>query len=112
LAPIFWAKIFLTYKTPFRHTQPTYKQVLINQSGIDNAILGSYDAPPPFLCSLRYFCASEELEGHLAKQSVDGISDHFGKPGLVVVGVDEPDEESLVNLSEMKRISSLKRRQK
>jgi hypothetical protein len=67
-------------------------------SGIDNAILGSYDAPPPFLCSLKYFCASEELEGHLAKQSIDGISDHFGKPGLIVIGVDEPDEESLMNL--------------
>jgi len=45
------------------------------------AILGSYDTPPPFLCGLQYFCASEEIEGHLPKQGIDGVSDHFGNPG-------------------------------
>lgn len=60
------------------------------------AIIGSYDAPPPFLCGPQYFGASEEVECQLSQFAVDDISDHFSKPSLV--GMLGRREKTLVQL--------------
>jgi hypothetical protein len=63
----------------------------------DYAIIGSYDAPPPFLCGPQYFGASEEVECQLPQFTVDGISDHFRKSGSVGMMVKMTDTEVLFN---------------
>jgi hypothetical protein len=64
---------------------------------IDYAILGSYEAPPPFLCGLQYFCSSEEIEGHLPKQDIDGVSNQLRKPGPMSEMMKMSDTEVLLN---------------
>ena len=64
---------------------------------LGNGIIGSYDAPPPFLCSPQYFGASEEVECQLSQFAVDGISDHFREPGSVGMMVKMTDTEVLFN---------------
>lgn len=61
------------------------------------SISGSYDAPPPFLCGLQYFGASEEVEGQLSQFAIHGISDHFGKPGPVSTIIEVADSKVLLN---------------
>lgn len=60
-------------------------------------LIGSYDAPPPFLYCLQDFGAPEEVEGQLSKFTVDGILDHNREPGSVGMLMEMTDAEILFN---------------
>lgn len=64
---------------------------------LDYGIIGSYDAPPLFLCGLQYFGSSEEIECQLSEFDIDGVLNQFRKPGSVGTMVKMTDTEVLFN---------------
>ena len=70
---------------------PPYKSGLRLYSGI----IGSYDAPPPFLCGSQDFSSSEEVEGQLPELAINAIYDHFGKPGSMSMMMEMTDSKVL-----------------
>lgn len=58
-------------------------------------IMGSYDAPPPFLSGSQYFCSPEEVEGQLPELAINAIYDHLGKPGSVSMMMEMTDAKVL-----------------
>jgi hypothetical protein len=62
---------------------------------LGNGIIGSYDAPPPFLSSSQYFCPSEEVEGQLPELAINAVYDHLGKSGAVSVMMEMTDSKVL-----------------
>lgn len=62
---------------------------------LGNGIIGSYDAPPPFLSGSQYFCSSKEVECQLPELAINAIYDHLGKPGSVSVMMEMTDAKVL-----------------
>ena len=60
-------------------------------------IIGSYDAPPPFLSGSQHFCSSEDVEGQLPELAINAVYDHFGKPGSVRMIMEMADSEVLLD---------------
>ena len=64
---------------------------------LGNGIIGSYDAPPPFLCGSQYFCSSEEVESQLPELAINAIYDHLGKSGAVSMMMEVADSKVLLD---------------
>jgi hypothetical protein len=60
-------------------------------------VIGSYDAPPPFLSGSQHLCSSEDVEGQLPELAINTVYDHFGKPGSIRMIMEMADSEVLLD---------------
>ena len=60
-------------------------------------VIGSYDAPPPFLSGSQHLCSSEDVEGQLPELAINAVYDHFGKPGTARLIMQMTDAKILLN---------------
>jgi hypothetical protein len=72
---------------------PPYEEDLKSGYGVT----GSYDGPPPYLCSSQHFRSSEDVEGQLPEFAINAVYDHFGKPGSVRMIMEMADSEVLLD---------------
>ncbi|MEI9480038.1 MAG: hypothetical protein WCO26_26170 [Deltaproteobacteria bacterium] len=82
--PIFSIKqIFsgLPNRQPEAHRSMTSSYLPPYEAGfrLGNGIIGSYDAPPPFLSGSQYFCSSKKVEGQLSELAINAVDDHLCK---------------------------------
>jgi len=66
-------------------------------SEINDALLCSYDIPPPFLYRPQYLCPPEEVESQLPEQGINGIPDHLREPGPEGIVMEMREAEILLH---------------